>query len=114
MSATDESIKLIRKILNNSISEKDALKELDRLELMYGDEAFTAYDFQKKEKPWNEDYYEDLKNKCITGAGSKEFIIHLLEVREYLNQKKRNGRIFAGAAVLILVLIVICVIFVRR
>ena len=107
MSAIDERIDLIEKILSNKISQKEVENVIKEMEKKYGEKAFTRFTFQKKAKPWNQDYYDKLKNLSMSGAGSKEFILHLVEVRESINKFDKKKIIPVAIAAVIVVIIVI-------
>jgi len=87
MSALEERIDLIEKILANRVTKATVVKEIQRLEEAYGKDAFSVIVFRSKPKPWNEEYYEDLKQLSLAGEDSKEYILHLVEVRDELYGK---------------------------
>lgn len=110
MSAIDERIDLIEKILSNKISKKEVEVFIKEMENKYGEKAFTRFKFQKKEKPWNQDYYDKLKNLSMSGAGSKEFILHLVEVRDSINKFDKK-KIIPVAIVAIVAVIIAIILF---
>ena len=80
--------KVIENILNNKFDKKKTVMELSRIEQEYGKDVFVPYSFVKQEEPWTPKYLEELKMKIMAGAYSKDFIIHLAEVNDYLRKKK--------------------------
>ena len=103
--AVDERIALIEKIIGGEIDKKGVQMEIQRIEKMYGSEAFPTFEFQKKEKPWNKEYFEELKNLCMSGAGSREFLLHLSEVRDSVSWRIKKIKnliigIFATVAII--------------
>ena len=108
MSATDERIELIESILENKISKKQVEIKMNDIESKYGEYAFKTFTFQKEEKPWNKGYYDKLRNLSLSGAGSKEFILHLVDVRDELNKFNRMGLI----PVVVIAIIVVIVVFI--
>ena len=97
---------LYNKIMNNNITLVQLEKEFEKIEASYGSDAFNPCDFQKKEKPWNKSYLEDLKKLYRAGASSKDFFIHLYEVTRYIRRKKL--KYFIGLCLLFL-LIILCI-----
>lgn len=91
MSAIEERIRLIEKILTNKISKIGVEKEIQRLEAEYGQHAFSVISFNKKERPWSREYYEKLEQLSLSGEDSKEYILHLVEVRDELSKKGFGG-----------------------
>lgn len=70
-------------------------KQLYDIEKKYEKNAFIQHSlrgsetFKKKDRfDWNEKYLEELKLKIMSGLISKELIIHLAEVHNYLRKKK--------------------------
>lgn len=91
MSAIEERIRLIEKILTNKISKVGVEKEIQRLEAEYGQNAFSVIYFNKKERPWSREYYEKLEQLSLSGEDSKEYILHLVEVRDELANRGLGG-----------------------
>jgi hypothetical protein len=80
---------VIKNILDNKFDKQKVAIELSKLEQKYGKDVFVPYSFKKKDQSdWNEKYLEELKMKIMAGASSKDFIIHLAEVNDYLRKKK--------------------------
>lgn len=109
MSAIDEEIKLIREIINNKISKKEVEKTIKDMEEKYGEETFIKITYTEKPKPWSEEYYKELKNLAHCGLLSKEFILHLVTVRDELKKRKyiKYGIIVLG----IVAILILCSLF---
>ena len=84
----------IMEIINGELSLMDTKKRIQEYESKYGTNFFADYDVEKKEKPWNSDYLNELKFKSMTGMTSKQFILHLAEVSEYVHaqEKSKNNK----------------------
>lgn len=81
--------KVIENIMENKFDKKRTVMELSKLEQKYGKDVFVPYLFKKKDQSdWTSKYLEELKMKIMAGAYSKDFIIHLAEVNDYLRKKK--------------------------
>lgn len=107
MSAIEERVELENRIIKNKISKQQLKREVKLLEEKYGADAFLPYKLTKKEKPWNKTYYNELIMLGNAGACSKEFLFHIIEVRDYL---KTRARIIGGIGV-IAILGVLCGIY---
>lgn len=66
---------------------------------------------------WSEDYLELLVNKAVTGTFSKQYLLHLAEVAEYVNEnekkdikKRQNNKIAAIVIGIIAVIIFVALI----
>ncbi len=91
MNAAEARSNLVMDIVNGHIKKEQAEKRIIELEKTYGSEAFTYYGFEKKEKPWSLNYYDELRKSALAGAGSKEFILYLSEVKDYIENKNNKG-----------------------
>ncbi|RRD95854.1 hypothetical protein EII17_01910 [Clostridiales bacterium COT073_COT-073] len=111
MKALEERKALIKKVFEGSISLEEVKNEVKRLERQYGEDVFSPLSFIPQERPWTVEYLNQLENLSLAGAGSKEFILHIAEVKQELskgrNKKSRNKNILMVATVLIF-LIVAC------
>lgn len=107
MNAVDERVELIENILANRLTKRQVENAVKELENKYGEEAFTRFTFQKEEKPWDQEYYNKLKSLSMSGAGSKEFILHLTEVRDEANKFDAKKMVLAGIAVVAAIVAVI-------
>lgn len=74
---------LARKIANGYITTEEAVNELSIIETQ-GKDDFLIWNVEKKEKPWNEDYLITLKDEVISGAVSKEQLMFMMEVADYV------------------------------
>lgn len=108
--------KVIENIMENKFDKKRTVMELSKLEQKYGENVFVPYLFTKQEEPWTSKYLEELEMKIMAGAYSKEFIIHLAEVNDEVNERLRKRKFFfliAGGvlAAIVLLFISFCKIF---
>lgn len=87
MAAVDDRIEIIDKILANEIKKSEVEAALAKLENEFGEEAYIDDAFSPKDKPWNKEYYSELEKISLTGVSSKKYILHLVEVRDYLRFK---------------------------
>lgn len=110
MTAAEERIELINRMIDGTITKKQVQREVDVLEEKYGEEAFLPSDLEKKEKPWTSDYYNKLENLCLSGDASKKLILHMAEVNDYLKGKKRNKKILKILIRICVVLLIIALI----
>ena len=104
----DEINILVNEILEKHIPVAEVRKRIDDLSGKYGDNIFPEIWFEKKEHPWDEAYLTELKNRNITGACSKEFLIHMAEVSEAVYEQKRRT-IMIGLAVAVVIVVVVLV-----
>ena len=86
--STQEVFKVIEDILYSNLNTKATKNRLMKIEEKYGKDAFVPYSFVKQKEPWTPKYLEELKLKIMAGACSKDLIIHLAEVNDYLRKKK--------------------------
>lgn len=100
MAAVDDRVAIIDRILANEIKKSEVEAALADLESEFGEEAYADDGFCPKEKPWNKNYYSELEKVSLTGVSSKKYILHLVEVRDYLNAKLMAA-IGGGLAVVI-------------
>ncbi len=106
---------MIRDIINGKMNQAQAQNKIQELETQYGTEFFPNYAVEIKDKPWNQEYLNDLELKSMAGMSSKMFILHLAEVSEYVHaqNKKRNtskkvfGIVAIAAAVLVIAGVII-------
>lgn len=90
MSASDKRSEIIIDIINGEISKDELVRRLNDLEQEFGESAYTSYVFSKKEKPWNDEYYKQLEKQALGGAGSKDFIKYLHEVKSAVNNDNKS------------------------
>lgn len=107
MSVLDERIELIENICDNKISKRQVEAKIDEMERRYQEDAFTTFNFQKKEKPWDKEYYSELRKLFMSGASSKEFILHLIDVRDDINKSEKKKLISVVITIIIVILIIV-------
>lgn len=110
MAAVDERVEIIEKILANDLKKAEVEKALTELENEFGDNAYVDDGFSPKEKPWNKGYYTELEKVSLTGVSSKKYILHLVEVRDYLRFKMMAtvGGVIGGIAIVIGLILALC------
>lgn len=108
----------IMDIINGKYTFGEVQQKIRSLENQYGTEFFPDYEISKKDKPWDQNYLDELEQKSICGMTSKQFILHLAEVSEYVHTtekaalQKRRRMIIAGivaAVIIAAVIIILCV-----
>ena len=101
--ASDRRIALKKDIRNGKLSLDDVKREVRKMKEEFGEDAFLAYELDKKERPWDEEYLKELDDKGRSGAGSEEFILHFAEVKEEVAKRKKRrlliGGIIGGVAI---------------
>lgn len=104
----EEKINLIMNILDGKLTNEELKIKITDMEKQYGSDVFRPYLFDKKGKPWTEEYYNNLREQALCGAGSKEFLLHVNEVRqEIVTQKKKKMTIIAVAGIILIVIMII-------
>ena len=103
----EERTALIMDIIDGKLTEEQLKKKMSLLEEKYGSDVFRPYIFEKKNRPWTEKYYDDLREKALCGANSKEFLLYLNEVREGIENQKKVKKIAIVAVVIIVVIIIL-------
>ena len=99
---------LARQIFDGTISYDVAISRIEQIEKDYGSNAFPPVPFTKKEKPWDTDYLKDLESQNMAGACSKEFLLHIAEVRKELDaQQRKHPKFIIVAAVVAIILLII-------
>lgn len=99
---------LVNKIMDGRVDKKRAGIIIDDIKRKYGDDAFPAFEFEKKQKPWDRDYLQQLETKNVTGACSEEFILHMAEVSDYIAAKKKKT--IVGIVIVVLIVVATIVI----
>ena len=94
-------------IMNGKISLKEVKSEICKIEEEFGDEAFLPFTVEKKKKPWSKKYLKELEELNIAGAGSKEFILHFAEVKDYIKRTKRLIIGLVGVGIIVIAGIVL-------
>jgi len=105
-------------IINGKYTLNDVKKKIQDYESQYGLDFFADYYVEKKDTSWDRAYLKELEIKCMTGMASKQFILHLAEVSEYVHtheqsEKKNNKQKYIivgiGAGIIIaLVITLLC------
>lgn len=94
MTHSEIKAEFIMDIINGKYNLNETKKMIKEYESKYGSDFFADYDIEKKAQPWDSAYLNELKIKSMTGMISKQFILHLAEVSEYVHaheMKKSNG-----------------------
>ena len=107
----EERTALIMEIVDGKLTEDQIKKKMSSLEDKYVSDVFRPYIFEKKNRPWTEKYYDDLREKALCGANSKEFLLHLNEVREDIEAQKKAKKIAIIAGVIIVAVIITLMLF---
>lgn len=110
MAAVDERVEIIDKILANELKKSEVEEALKGLENEFGENAYMDDGFSPKEKPWNKEYYSELEKISLTGVSSKKYILHLVEVRDYLKYRMMAtvGGIVGGIAIVLGIILALC------
>lgn len=103
MSAVEERNELISGIFDNQYSKKEVVNKIQQLEEKYNDDAFTYFTVKGNEE-YTAEYYKKLENLYMSGAASKEFILHAVEVRDALNKPNNKVR-YVGMAVVTAIIV---------
>ena len=61
--ASDRRIALKKGIRNGKLSLDDVKREVRKMKEEFGEDAFLAYELDKKERPWDEEYLKELDDK---------------------------------------------------
>ena len=83
----------ITDITNGKYNLIEAKKKMQECEEKYGSDFFVEYEVEKKGIPWVRNYLEELRLKSMTGMSSKQFILHLAEVSEYVHKNEKQKKI---------------------
>ena len=110
MSAVDDRVEIIDKILTNKLKKSEVKAALTDLEDKFGENAYVDDSFLPREKPWNKDYYSELEKISLTGVSSKKYILHLVEVRDHLRFRfiATIGGIAAGLVTILGLIFAFC------
>ncbi|MBS5509848.1 MAG: hypothetical protein KHX30_00700 [Clostridium sp.] len=107
----EERTALIMEIIDGKLTEEQIKKKMSLLEEKYGSNVFRPYIFEKKNRPWTEKYYDDLREKALCGANSREFLLYLNEVREDIEKQNKVKKMAIVAGVIIVVIIIFLMLF---
>ena len=106
----EERTALIMEIIDGKLTEEQIKKKMSLLEEKYGSNVFRPYIFEKKNRPWTEKYYDDLREKALCGANSKEFLLYLNERFgkaggvAYMQNKVKKMAIVAGVIIVVIII----------
>ncbi|WP_461204577.1 hypothetical protein [Clostridium sp. DL1XJH146] len=79
---------LVSNIVEGKITKKLTEKELIKIQKKY-EEPFMIYEPDRKEKPWDINYLNELKKAVPFGATSSEYILYMAEVADEIYKNKR-------------------------
>ena len=121
MDNSKQIVALIFDIIKGKYSLEDVNKIINDYEQLEPD-FFVECEIKKKEKPWDTEYLETLKEQAIAGISSKQFIIHLAEVSEYVHEQERirkskekgKKRIIIAAIAAVVITIIILILCVNQ
>ena len=125
---TNETAKanFLIEIVDKHLSVDEVKKRIQELEIEYGNDFFLDYDIEetgiilKPQEEWNEEYYEEVKNKGILGTTSKQYFLYFAELNEYIynqklhkiqEQKKKKTKIIIMAAIAAVIILVLLICF---
>ena len=116
MTNSEITAEFIMDIFDGKYTKSEVERKVKEYEAKYGSDFFADYGGKKKDKPWDREYLNELKIKSMTGMTSKQFILYIAEVSEYVysheKPKKKKSKlkfIIAGAAAGIIVALVIAI-----
>ena len=92
MKSEEIKYQFIKKIIDGELTLSEVKSQISDYEQQYGADFFADYDVNKKEQPWDEKYLKELELKSISGLQSKQFILHLAEVSEYVHSKNKKTK----------------------
>lgn len=85
--------KLKRDIIDGKLNLQQAKDKINELEAQYGqDFFFDSAQVEEKPMPWDAEYLSELEDKSMAGMSSKQFILHLAEVSEYVHSQKSRRK----------------------
>lgn len=106
-------IDFVHKVQKGQYTYAEAEAELDRMQQVYGETAFSVGKVVRKPKPWTMKDLKKLERDFISSASSREFFDYMAEMSEEVYRKKRQKRMLAiiggiaGLAALIAAMIAI-------
>ena len=114
MDSIQARIDFVHKVMDGKYSRAEAEAELNRMEQLYGEDAFSIGKVVRKPKPWTMEDLEELERDFMASASSREFFRYMAEMSEEVYRKKRERKkmaILGGiAAVVALVAAVVVVV----
>ena len=98
--------------LVNSITEGKANyyqteRRIEEIKERYGNDVFPSFTFEKQPRPWTKEYLMSLLKRNVTGACSEDFILHIAEVNDYVNSKRKKRIISIAICLIVIVFAVI-------
>lgn len=103
-----ERIDIAEKIADGTYSKEKAERAMDALQEKYPEKAFGKYfSFTKKEHPWTKEYLEELKDSCLYGVVTREFMSFMAEVSDEVYRAKRIKKAVLTAALFIAAVVLV-------
>ena len=102
---------LVNDICDGKLRRNELNEIIDELE---SNSKFNKADFPEYPKEnWNKKYLEQLNCEVIGGAFSKKYLLYILDVREYLDEKGKKVKIFKALSIIgIAIIIIVILIFI--
>ena len=101
MDSIQARIDFVHKVMDGKYSRAEAEAELNRMEQLYGEDAFSIGKVVRKPKPWTMEDLEELERDFMASASSRKFFEYMAEMSEEVYRKKRQRKklaIFGGIA----------------
>lgn len=99
MSAFKKQYEMLKGIMDGKLSKGDVETAIESISKEYGDDVFTPYSIEKKEKPWSYNDLKELYDMAIVGISSKDLYLYMAEIGDYLKLQKRKKVIIISAIV---------------
>ena len=90
MTNLDIVAEFVMDIIEGKYTLSEVQARIKTYEEQYGSDFFADYEVNQKEKPWDASYLNELRLKSMTGMTSKQFILHLAEVSEYVHSREKS------------------------
>ena len=85
------SLGLITEIVNKAGKQVKLI--IKYVENKYGSDFFEDYDVKKEpQEKWTEEYLKELEIKSMAGLSSKQFILYLSEVSDFVHEHSKKKR----------------------
>ena len=110
-------MKFIQEAIAGSLSPEQAKERLDQFQQEFGEDAFLPGKVTKKPQPWDQTYLNELEMEAVSGAASREFLMHLAEVGAFVKrdtkkkQTRKRMRIFCLIVAFIAVIAILAAFF---
>ncbi|MBR1987953.1 MAG: hypothetical protein IKA36_02820 [Clostridia bacterium] len=85
-----DKVRFITDIVEGKYTLKQVELMVREFEKRYGSDVFANYDVERKQKPWKMRYLGELTVKALSGMASKQLILHIAEVAEYIRSKHKK------------------------